>query len=46
VTKAITPEVLAYAEKNGCPKPTAATIENAANGLVAFINALEGKPPA
>lgn len=43
VTSAITPTALAYAQQHGFPVPTATTIQNAANGLVAFINALEGK---
>lgn len=43
VTTAVTPEVLTYAQQHGLPAPTAAMIQNAVNGLVAFANALEGK---
>lgn len=42
VTAAVTPEVLSYAQAHGLPTPTAMTIQNAVNGLVAFANALEG----
>ena len=43
VASAITPAILAYAQQNGLPVPTADKIQNATNGLVAFFNALEGK---
>lgn len=43
VIASTTPAILAYAEANGLPVPTAANIQNAVNGLVAFANALEGK---
>lgn len=43
VVSATSSEIIAFAEKNGLPTPTGATIQNAINGLVAFANALEGK---
>lgn len=43
VVATTTPAILAYAEANGLPVPTATSIQNAINGLVAFANALEGK---
>lgn len=43
VTAAVTPAVLQYAEKAGLPAPTSDKIAAAANGIVAFLNALEGK---
>jgi hypothetical protein len=44
VVSALTPAVLAYAQQNGLATPTAAEIQNAVNGLVAFANALSGSP--
>ena len=46
VTAAVTPQVLAYAQQAGLPAPTATEISNAANGIVAFLNALSGTPAA
>ena len=46
VVVTVTPAILAYAKTNGLPTPTSTTIQNAVNGLVAFANALEGKPAA
>lgn len=43
VTSAITPTVLAYAQQNGLPAPTATTIQSFVDGLVSAFNALEGK---
>src|SRR5580693_1962177 len=41
VAQALTPQILAYAQKNGLATPTSAQIQAAINGLVAFGNALE-----
>lgn len=46
VVAAVTPQVLAFAKSNGLPTPTSATIQAAANGIVAFLNALEAAPVA
>lgn len=46
VTEALTPQILDYAQKNGLSTPTAAQIQAAINGLVAFGNALEAAPVA
>jgi len=40
VVAAVTPAVVAYAQAAGLPAPTAAEITAAANGIVAFLNAL------
>ena len=40
VLQTLTPEILAYAEANKLPTPTADKIQAAANSLVAFLNAL------
>lgn len=45
-TAATAPAILAYAQANGLPTPTATEIQNAVNGLVAFANALSGAPAA
>ncbi len=42
VTAAVTPTVLAYAQQAGLAAPTATEINNAANGIVFFLNALNG----
>lgn len=39
VTASVTPAVLQYAQQAGLPTPTAAQIQTAANGIVAFLNA-------
>lgn len=39
VVSAVTPSVIAYAKQAGLPAPTATEITNAANGIVAFLNA-------
>ena len=44
VVQAVTPEVLAYAEKSGFPNPSGEQIQNAVNALVAFGNALSAEP--
>jgi hypothetical protein len=44
VTSAVTPTVLAYAQQAGLATPTATQIQNAANAIVAFLNAFP--PPA
>ena len=46
VTAAVTPTVLAYAQQAGLATPTATEIGNAANGIVAFLNALNGTTAA
>lgn len=40
VLQTLTPEILAYAEANKLPTPTAEKIQAASNSLVAFLNAL------
>ena len=40
VVAAVTPAVIEYAQAAGLPAPTAAEITAAANGIVAFLNAL------
>lgn len=40
VVAAVTPSVLAYAKQAGLPTPTADEIQNAANAIVSFLNAL------
>ena len=37
----LTPSVLQYAQANKLPTPTAATIQNAANSLVSFLNSFQ-----
>lgn len=39
VLAAVTPEALAFAQKNGLPAPTASQLQAANDGLVAFFNA-------
>jgi len=46
VTAAVTPSVLAYAKAAGLAVPTATEIQNAADGIVAFLNALNGTAAA
>jgi hypothetical protein len=43
VIQAVTPEILAFAEQNKLPTPTADQIQTASNALVAFLNALDAK---
>jgi hypothetical protein len=43
VASAVTPNVVAFAEKNGLPVPTGDKIAAANTALVAFLNALSGK---
>ena len=46
VTAAVTPSVLSYAKAAGLATPTATEIQNAADGIVAFLNALNGTAAA
>jgi hypothetical protein len=46
VTAAVTPSVLAYAKSAGLAVPTATEIQSAANGIVSFLNALNGTAAA
>ena len=46
VVAAITPSVTSYAAANGLSAPTAATITNYANAVVATLNALQAPPTA
>jgi hypothetical protein len=44
VVAAVTPTALAYAAQAGLPTPTAADIQNQANAIVAFLNAIPAAP--
>lgn len=46
VIAAVTPQVLAFAKANGLPEPTADKMQAADTALIAFIDALTGKPAA
>lgn len=44
VIAAVTPQVVAFAAQNGLPAPTAATITNYVNAVVATLNAIPSGP--
>lgn len=46
VIEAVTPQVVAFAAQNGLPAPTAATITNYVNAVVATLNAIPSAPTA
>lgn len=46
VVQSLTPSILAYAETQGLPTPTATQITTYANAVVATLNAFAAKPAA
>lgn len=45
VLSTVTPQVLAFAQENGLPTPTAATLSSVNDDIVAIINKLTGVTP-